>query len=134
MASKGCLPKELIHMDVWWKGPKIQEDEESCDRQQYLPDEELPERKKQVTLIALNKTDFPFSNYSNLAKLKRIITYCLRFKTNIKRGENKITGSLTLYEINEGLNTLIKIAQMDSFGEEMKQLQNKIQIQKKAGF
>nr|CAI5837700.1 unnamed protein product [Callosobruchus analis] len=85
---------------------------------------ELPDvRHSSKTFISSAKLSFPFEKFSKLIRLKRVVAWILRFKTNcFSTKESRIFGPLTVEEINTAFKCLIKVAQYDSFQHEIKDL------------
>lgn len=116
IASRGMLPSILIKSILWWHGPHWL----TCEKSQWpifsseitMP---MPEMKKQfITLSTIETVSFPFNRYSNLITVKRVMAYCLRFLNRNSSGE-----PLTASELEVSLNRLLKIAQSQSFPEEI---------------
>ncbi|KAI4475977.1 hypothetical protein M0804_013962 [Polistes exclamans] len=61
------------------------------------------------------------SKYSQFTRLVRVIAYCGRFcRNNVQRARTKDIGPLTVAEIAEARNRLIKLCQAQEFGEEIR--------------
>jgi hypothetical protein len=132
LVSRGISSRQLENLSVWWNGPSFL----SELHYEFPPQPQIQEDpvgfKKEVRTVTLMSTSqienrIPIEKFSSLIKLKRVTTYCLRFVNNMKRSkEQRQNGPLTINEITTATNELIKIAQRDSFSEEINQLeQNK---------
>ncbi|GFQ76173.1 integrase catalytic domain-containing protein [Trichonephila clavata] len=60
--------------------------------------------------------------FSSLSKLKRVISYCLRFVNNCKNSKGKTIGFLKTNELNNAMYVLIKLVQTIEFNNEINAL------------
>lgn len=123
LASRGILPEHFKNADLWWHGPQfLYHSIDNLVRIDHILDIEVPELKKSPNLVFL-ETDNPsqlFLRYSDLNKLQRITCYCLRFISNCrKKPEERKFGFISNSEMNSTFNKLLKLAQLDSFSEEI---------------
>lgn len=66
-----------------------------------------------------------FSRFSSLSRLKRVVAYCLRFKNNcIVAGSLRISGQLSVDELEQAMSVLIRTVQSEEFALEKSDLQN----------
>ncbi|KAI4486096.1 hypothetical protein M0804_006585 [Polistes exclamans] len=103
------------------------------------PLEELLERRKTsvactTAIISHNQQsrefcDRIFSKYSQFTRLIRVIVYCGRFYRNVRRAQNKDIGPLTVAEIAETRDRLIKLCQAQEFGEEIRAITKSQRLQ-----
>lgn len=135
LISRGVGPRELIK-SIWWKGPswlalpKSQWIATSIDKHVMLPD--LKDTKITSVVIQNSSDVFPFKYTSSLEKLKRIVAWCLRFKQNCRLEPRKRNfGLLTTIEVENGMTTLVKLAQAQDFGEELRLLTVNRELTKK---
>lgn len=88
---------------------------------------DLPELKALPALVAEDAPLVPavnFERYSKLLTLQRVYSARVyRFIHNCKNPTNRSMGTLQVHELEKLLNTLIKIAQTESFKEEINNLQ-----------
>ena len=85
-------------------------------------DIEVPE--KRIRIILVNTTEWAdniFERYSTIQKLNRFVAYAMRIWNNMTFKE-KSSGELTVQEINEARNLIIKLVQEGAFGVESKAL------------
>ncbi|XP_075157794.1 uncharacterized protein LOC142231060 [Haematobia irritans] len=124
-ASRGVFPDELIRDETWWYGPKfLYESQSSWPRNlPYLGTSE-EERTKKLSSHNLTANIYPevLSRFSSMQTLLRTLSLCFRFIYNCKHPTLKITGSLTLAEINTTLHRIIKIVQVIDYPDEFKLL------------
>jgi len=137
LISRGCSPTKLISTDLWWHGPLwLTKDcrEWPCNNPTDLSIDLIPERRisKKVFTSFINDMDI-FSKFSTLTKLQRVTAYVLRFfkNTSINK-ENRSLGCLTVDELNESLNCLIKLAQHFMFSDEIYSLKSNKLISSKS--
>ncbi|KAJ8932348.1 hypothetical protein NQ314_014715 [Rhamnusium bicolor] len=80
----------------------------------------IKQNKLKIFSTSTNNSWDIFSKFSSFLKLQRTIAYCLRFIYNLKsKPVDKKIGSLTLSEMEAAHITLIKLAQLQSFKEEI---------------
>lgn len=128
-ASRGLTPSEFLNNTLWWAGPtwltlpNEQWPKNLLDNSNILP-ESLEEEKinSLATYVNLNALDSLLDRFSSLSKITRIISYCHRFIYNCRNSTNRKTNPFTIYEINQGLFTLIKHVQYSIFYKEMKNM------------
>ena len=69
---------------------------------------------------------FQIVNYSSHSKLRRVVTYVYRFIHNSRSTKNKrVSGPLKVRELTSAMEALIKIAQSESFKEDVQMLRAK---------
>nr|CAI5845597.1 unnamed protein product [Callosobruchus analis] len=132
--SRGMYPKELLTAHMWWNGPVflLKHESDWPEIKQYgCP---LPEiRDKSKMLLSVASESFPIEKFSSLTKLKHVVAYLFRFVKNASvSSENKLTGSLTLEEVDNAFLSLIKCAQKECFAQEICDLESKRKINKKS--
>ena len=82
----------------------------------------IPEvRPTQVIHFATQKVDL-LTKYSSIDRLKRVIAYILRFKYNGFNRKTRITGPITITEMNGALHTILILTQKEIFSNDAKQL------------
>lgn len=127
-ASRGVSPSELLSHPLWWHGPKFLV-EKSSEPPRYKP---TPEK---IALISSNiakgedESSFSLPESSSFPKLKRIISYCLRFAFNCKN-KNKRAGTITIDELKVAELAIIRNVQMERFAGEIQSLRKKQSIKK----
>nr|CAI5856921.1 unnamed protein product [Callosobruchus analis] len=132
--SRGMYPKELLTAHMWWNGPVflLKHESDWPEIKQYgCP---LPEiRDKSKMLLSVASESFPIEKFSSLTKLKHVVAYLFRFVKNASvSSENKLTGSLTLEEVDNAFLSLIKCAQKECFAQEICDLESNRKINKKS--
>nr|CAI5845761.1 unnamed protein product [Callosobruchus analis] len=125
LASRGVMPEILVSSKMWWTGPvflKLPQDDWPLT-EFSISLQNLPEVKKNATIChAIPVSSFPlFLKYSHLNKLVRVVAFSLRFIKNL-RTTTRQKGILTPDEINQANLCLIKLAQRESFSDELNSL------------
>ncbi|XP_018406467.1 PREDICTED: uncharacterized protein LOC108782651 [Cyphomyrmex costatus] len=127
LLSRGVFPKTLSHTRLWWHGPEwLTETEDDWPTQNNQVIADLPEVKELSlrgnTLHTITKVPLiDFQIYSKLERLVRIVAFCQRF-INIKVYKLPGKGPLSAEEIRQSTLALTRLAQMDSFSEEIRTL------------
>lgn len=131
LVSRGVSLNDLISSDIWWTGPKLLYDNVSKWPQTQLRTQTsiLPELKSSsVTLVSTNdnNTFFNIENISSFSKLQRVYAYVYRFIGYCSKKSLSYQGPLTISELNNSLQFLIKYSQKQSFPVEYHALENNL--------
>ncbi|XP_071580238.1 uncharacterized protein [Temnothorax nylanderi] len=121
LLSRGLSLDLLAQSKLWWHGPcfLLKEDREWP----VMPILEANTLEVKRTLCTLSSTDSPIFKFTaNLNHLIRIMAYCKRFIDNCKRRDKHGSGVLTVAELTETLHILAKLAQAQSFLNEIEML------------
>ncbi|GBM65941.1 hypothetical protein AVEN_152158-1 [Araneus ventricosus] len=118
LPSRGCSASYII-ASKWWEGPEwLYLSPEEWSKEDFSADEKeiaLEKKKKIVsTLINLNTSDLVLTRFSSYRKTIRLVAWICRFVYNCKH-QNKKKDGLTVSEINEAENLLIRLIQCESF-------------------
>lgn len=125
IASRGVLPKQFMSKSShWWTGPDFLRRSSTEWPSTSFRDTQikLPELKTNVFTVNTNAVISSFSlfhKFSDFNKLKRVTAYCIRFIKNKFFGK-RLFGQLTVNEMEDAHVVLIKIAQKESFSDELK--------------
>lgn len=125
--SRGLNPNFLVDFQLWWNGPKwLKQNEE------YWPPQKLPSVKAEdleykkiktfATKVDIIDEDTIMNKFSDLTKLIRISSWCVKFVQNCKAGksgEPRTSSNITAAEYRETLRRLIRITQSCFFHEEI---------------
>ncbi|XP_078051680.1 uncharacterized protein LOC144477814 [Augochlora pura] len=127
--SRGQLPAEFINNSVWKNGPTWLIHEESFWPQLDLPSLDIvPEIRKNTCLLTTTTPPFELlKRYSSIAKLRRIVAYCLRFKR-----DNRHKGSLSSNELSTANQTILRLVQQECFAEEIHDLSQGRRVHRKS--
>ncbi|XP_047987210.1 uncharacterized protein LOC125227062 [Leguminivora glycinivorella] len=127
LLSRGVEPNRIASCSAWWQGPTfLQGSEESWPSLNSTPKQdpqELPELK--VNTVTITEPFIPFSNFSKLRRLQRAFAFVYRFINNCRDPNNKLSGPLQVSELNKSFDALVKFSQNESFGNDIKLLENK---------
>ena len=143
IASRGTSAIELSTSELWWNGPGFLL--ESIDRWPALTttDDDSKEAKKEVKDSAVQWSSFHCleisdecrlepARFSTLIRLQRVLAWTIRFWNNCRNPSQRLQGELTVDELADSENRLIKTAQATGFPEEHKQLIDGKQIGSKS--
>lgn len=136
IASRGALPSTLVQSHMWWHGPSrlsLLDSTWDGDNTQDIPFSELPETRKQtMALVSVSSEFLSFQSFSSLSRIKRVMSYVLRFVSNCRlRRDRRSTGFLTVRELSQGMQHLIRLSQLDNFSGEIETLQLNSQLNTK---
>lgn len=131
LISRGSSVPDLKSNTLWWQGPEfLRSFETSWPVQQVTSRSgtEQFELKQCLVVTKVNPTTI-FSRYSTFSKLQRVYAYVIRFFVNVRvriRGDpdNGHAKWLSVNELRNSLNSLIKLCQSESFSEELRLLRS----------
>lgn len=131
LISRGVSPQQLKDSDIWWHGPSFLQEDESSWPISKKSCESLPEFKIQTECLAsISPISFPFTDFSDLTRLERVVAYCFRFQNNCSKPKaERRFEAVSVKEIHHSMISLVKIAQAESFPDELKQLRQKNPVQ-----
>ena len=136
ITARGAIPSQLISFELWLNGPTwlLQHPSAWPASTDWRNQKDLSETKPVVLLTAAPLENFTelFSSYS---KLKRVITWCLRFICNCRSiQKDRLSSShLSLDELQIAETMLLKLSQRRSFkaGQDSLLITNKVSSQSK---
>lgn len=131
--SRGIDPEDLINADIWWYGPSFLLNSSNLLQEiDILKPIDLPEIKiSSISLAGCEYLNFNiFEKYSTLLRLQRITAYILRFKNLTLNKIKPLSEHLSVEELKEALNILIRLAQSEMFSSEIRCLKTKKPIDK----
>lgn len=136
LASRGSNLEELSSSSLWWEGPDFLKNSTfSLDVNTVIvEDDDLPEVRPSISSFVTHASSdslFSFIRFSQFKRMKRAVAFMLRFIHNIRNKHNRLTGVLTVDELNESEMILVRWAQMESFPTEYNLLSNCAQIKSK---
>lgn len=135
LISRGSSVIQLLNSDLWWNGPSFLMSHSDMwptnpDSTVFTP--EILEQKSKSTVVVLFNSNDDFkllTNYSTFTKLQRVTAFCLRFIHNCKHPkELRNKQSLTVKELNNATEVLVRIVQQEAFGKELQQLTKSNQV------
>lgn len=120
LLTRGSTVSEWKSNSLWWHGSRWIMDENEWPKQAPLTQRpEQLEIKKTVAVIQAPSENNFLRRYSTYDKLLSITAYCLRFKKNCKQSSKRVTGPLTVSELNQAEITILKLVQSEAFTAEI---------------
>jgi hypothetical protein len=113
-------------MSLWWHGPEWLTTPEFWPPNISLRSEQgsIPELRPQVSLVGVASSENDiFEKFSSFKKLQHVVAYVFRFMHNCRYRLTRSVGELSVSELHETTNKLIKLAQFESFHKEYHALQ-----------
>jgi hypothetical protein len=135
-ASRGCSARELPHEPLWWHGPGFlakAETEWPRGRLPVAPQEpemrkaaEVKRSRPEITLVtdaAQSSWRLQPTRFSNFRRLQRVTAWVLRFVRNCQvQLVQRTGGELTVDEMQDAEERLVKEAQREEFGSAVEQV------------
>lgn len=136
-ASRGQTPAQLIATNIWWSGPEfLAQSKDNWPAQpnlnlQHNSDLSLEENKTILNIFVPSENFISslLSNFSSFPKIQRICAYIFRFANNVKL-KTKVTGPLSLVEIDQALTRIIQYVQLQSFADVFSKINQNILLSK----
>lgn len=123
LVSRGVRADLIGNSALWFTGPKFLLKKES-----FWPKMPNSCEKQDHTEVISCATDIQTDNqnifqelihsHSNITSIQNIITYVFRFIHNCRNKNNKLTGHLTIGELQSSLKCILHNSQMEMFPEE----------------
>lgn len=135
-ASRGLHAHELIHHPLWWHGPEWLSTPQGVSLINHPSIEEpidavMEQRQPPVSLFVTAEHFDPFLNrFSSLSKVTRIVAYVHRFIYNSRNPCNRKHGHLVALELDNAMLTLVKLAQISTFSQEIDCIKRGISLPK----
>lgn len=121
LISRGMPPSELEECKLWWHGPStFHSRQHFIDQPLPLADEELPELRKTVLVIAHGPSRLLiFDRISRYMIIQRSMAYVIRFCDYIKGGRKQLTTGLpTVSEMHRASILITRMVQNETFHKE----------------
>lgn len=125
LATRGVSSSDLLHNQLWWHGPdEIRNFNTDSHFIPPIPHGSDMEEKKELAIHMSAKTNEDiFDRYSNYIKLTHTTAFILRFIRNCRTTRQDRTYSfLTSLELQEAEYRLIRMAQQELYGTEIRTL------------
>ncbi|XP_076661051.1 uncharacterized protein LOC143364796 [Halictus rubicundus] len=119
LISRGTTAVEFNNNHLWRNGPKwLTQEQAKWPPARFARCEELPELRTVTCLVGLiTQTDEILMRYSNIQKLRRIVAYCLRFRT-----KHRASGPLSIKELQDANDRIIRLLQAVTFAHDIRDL------------
>ncbi|KXJ77016.1 hypothetical protein RP20_CCG008496 [Aedes albopictus] len=125
IVSRGALPEELKHNDVWWYGPTFLRSA-SYPEFESAEEVELPDVKAVALAVVNQPNEFPvLEKYSSFRKLRRVMAFVARFirKARKIRTTNDGEPFPTVEEFQVSLDLIVGLVQRQHYAKDIKQIQ-----------
>ena len=143
LSSRGTTVSELISNTIWLFGPDfLQADEEDWPEQlpvQKLTQDDAEVKVESFATATVTDTGAALpdpSKFTSWTKYKRTVAWTLRFINNSKlsgeRKRQRLIGPLTVSELEEAEKTVLKRAQQEAYGTELRLLRAGQHLHKKS--
>ncbi|XP_062538691.1 uncharacterized protein LOC134206966 [Armigeres subalbatus] len=133
--SRGATAVQLEYQSIWFEGPLwLRQDRSAWPKSTSIQprvDSSLLEERSTISLPAQSKPPNElFSLRSSLTSLVRLGAWLRRFAHNSSPHARaaKLEGNLSLCELKDSLNNLVRIAQQDSYAEEVAEIKQGRQL------
>ncbi|XP_050064313.1 uncharacterized protein LOC114118967 [Aphis gossypii] len=133
IVSRGMDAAAISQSMLWWHGPQWLQQEPASWPSSYQAPEELPEvRPVKLILATASKDDsWILGRYSKYMQLIRITALIMRFVKNCKLSKRqceRITGSLSVHELNVSREFWIRNIQAAAYCSELKNLKSNLPV------
>jgi len=137
ICSRGLRPQQMKNAVLWWNGPlRLSAGDETWKSSSAQPphEDKLPEQRPlQLTLSVIDESRDLVSRYSDWRRLTRAVAWLRRFVEYLRlKRKGSWSQSLTVQELHEAKEVLIKRAQTEAFGKDMIALKNGMEIPRKS--
>ncbi|XP_055633653.1 uncharacterized protein LOC129773997 [Toxorhynchites rutilus septentrionalis] len=133
--SRGMLPTQLKEMDIWWQGPTwLRQPSRFWPSHIRTADDEFSsedlEEQSTTLPVQCQPANPIFSLRSSFSSLVRLVAYVRRFSHNCRPAnrQKQLSGFLRTTELNEATHTLVRIAQAESFPNDIQAIRSDGQI------
>ncbi|XP_055603757.1 uncharacterized protein LOC129751989 [Uranotaenia lowii] len=127
--SRGMSPAQLQYQSLWLDGPSWLKFDRSAwptivEHPSDIDNSMLEEKPAAALPVQAHPPSFIFELHSSLPRLIRIVALLQRFIHNSKKRnrDTKRIGQVSLEEVDEALQALVKLSQRETFPEELKAL------------
>ena len=118
-ASRGIFPLDLLDHRLWWHGPQWLREDHSQWPISNVPTESEPSLVEEREICHVSITSsvdlIDIKKYSSFTLLKRLFAWIFRFLNNCRSECTKLSGPITLVELDKAENHLISTAQSRCF-------------------
>lgn len=130
LVSRGSSVQVLFQSQLWSFGPQWLRQEQIFWPKSIIkkvPEEAELEKTKTIVNVAVTQDSWMESlvlKYSSWTKILRIVAWCLRFISNLRKSEVVKTNFLQTSELNEAQSLIIVNIQKQAFSEEIRALKS----------
>ncbi|XP_062538332.1 uncharacterized protein LOC134206617 [Armigeres subalbatus] len=140
LISRGMLPDEIVHNDLWWKGPNWLQNVPEMWPSETTEDsrEGEEERRRTAVVCTLSSVgefnDSYLSKFGSFTDLIRRAAYWLRLMKLLRSSKDKRhrSGFLSTSELKAAEHTIIRNIQREVFDEEIKALKKNESVSRKS--
>ncbi len=121
--SRGITSQDILTHTLWWQGPTFLVENLNLNIVDIRDDdviENLPEQRKVTLSQTVLEPLIEWARFSKFGRLQRAVAYCLRFGK-----KSKITGPISVQELELSLHKIIVLIQTESFPKEIEFLKTK---------
>ncbi|KAL0830099.1 hypothetical protein ABMA28_003556 [Loxostege sticticalis] len=123
--SRGLKADSICSSPLWWSGPSfLLKDESEWPKHPKNKDDkhDLPELVAFTAIVDNDSNVNPITDlikrHSKLTYLQKSMAYLQRFIYNCKNRNNKLNGHLSVQELQNSLNSIVRSAQLEMFPSE----------------
>ncbi|XP_058840265.1 uncharacterized protein LOC131695765 [Topomyia yanbarensis] len=135
LVSRGMIPAQLQYQYVWFDGPRWLLLEEAYRPQpRQIREEDIAsadlEEKTTTLVLQANTPSEIFNLRSSLSELVRVMAYIRRFRFNAQAVNRNCRryGPITSSELDDALRALVRLAQEESFPQELADLSKRTHV------
>lgn len=137
LLSRGTQLEELSKSALWWNGPiflhdKVDNWSQKQTNLDLISTDLLPELKSKIVSVPTSIINLDhvieFKRFSSYNRLQRACAFVCRFikKSRTKDHTKRYTGSLSVDELKNATILLVRLAQRESFPNELKTMMNNL--------
>lgn len=138
IVSRGIVPQALKNSTLWWSGPSFLSNPTVEIPVVDLDVINAPEAAKTQSMlcaavVSVDQTKFEiFNRFSKYKTLVNVVAYALRWKNRVLNRTEYKSQQLDTEEVEAARKSLIKLAQSQSFAEDIQCLSNHSQVHAKS--
>ncbi|XP_050024017.2 uncharacterized protein [Dermacentor andersoni] len=137
LITRGILPSALRESELWWKGPRWLQEDDTCwptisEPSSKVGECQMEERKGTVMPIVSpsSMTIFNVENYSSFSRVVRVTAWVRRFVDNCHNKKGRTIGPLRAEEVISAERYWLAKAQEDAFSDGISNLKNQRPLHK----
>ncbi|XP_072140680.1 uncharacterized protein [Dermacentor andersoni] len=137
LITRGILPSALRESELWWKGPRWLQEDDTCwptisEPSAKVGECQMEERKVTVMPIVSSSSMaiFNVENYSSFSRVVRVTAWVRRFVDNCHNKEGRTIGPLRAEEVISAERYWLAKAEEDAFSDDISNLKNQRPLHK----